>query len=686
MLRRFRRRHDPGPAIVGLRARDCERRSAQLRECRHRIGDQGDRPLHRHDLHHRPARERHADAGVRKVAQQERSLWPADVDPAPAGLRGGHQRRWVCQGGARGRSQAAIVTHASGRRALEQGHRRPDRHAGVLPVVRIGRQPHRRAAAADFAEQLDHGQPGQQHPGRDRLRRQPAPPGAHHRRARRAGGGRARRDPDPQRHRQRYRATRHAPDGTGCRRRLGPRHGAGRSAHQRRHRARAVAGPCQPGQEPDRAPGSRKLHPRQYPRRLPEKRRRQPRRANAARRRLARCLGRAGAAAGHVGQLDHVGHRQRAGRQRCRRPGRPARPAEQHRHGRHRQHLRPAKPAHRQCRRRRRRPGFRLHPGRCLDQQPDHHRAGRGLPQPALGHRPARRAPRPGVHRGAGGRSHVQQGVRIRRAVGRRHGRLRQQIPLRRRAELHRRQLEQQHRQPGAGCQPGDGRHDHAKRAVGPDLRPVPPDRRRARPWRRGPRTGKRWQRQHPVDAKPDHARQRTGHHQGRPERADHHRFVHHVGQQQRQPVPDRRAARRRPAAQGAPADLGRRHHQDGHLPREFERRCVHPQPGLGPDDQCARHRKQCAGRRWPDHRAGWPDRRHRRRRRRKSARPGRHPGAGQPVQVPHTLAQQDQPDGVPASGRGAQQGCIELDRDGPLRIHARRWRGWPARNVAAAA
>ncbi len=112
-----------------------------------------------------------------KSLSKSASLRPADVDPAPAGLRGGHQRRRLRQGGARGRSQAAIVAHASGRRALEQGDRRPDRHAGVLPVVRIGRQPHGRAAAADFAEQLDHGQPGQQHPGRDRLRRQPAPPG-----------------------------------------------------------------------------------------------------------------------------------------------------------------------------------------------------------------------------------------------------------------------------------------------------------------------------------------------------------------------------------------------------------------------------------------------------------------------------------------------------------------------------
>jgi general secretion pathway protein D len=42
------------------------------------------------------------------------------------------------------------------------------------PQLRIGGQPDRRAAPADFAEQFDHGQPGQQQPGDHRLRRQPA--------------------------------------------------------------------------------------------------------------------------------------------------------------------------------------------------------------------------------------------------------------------------------------------------------------------------------------------------------------------------------------------------------------------------------------------------------------------------------------------------------------------------------
>jgi general secretion pathway protein D len=75
---------------------------------------------------------------------------------------------------------------------------------------------------------------------------------------------------------------------------------------------------------------------------------------------------------------------------------------------------------------------FRLHPGRRLHQQPDHHGAGRGLPQPARRHRPARRAPRPGVYRGAGGRNEFAESVGIRRAVAGPVGQRHQQVPGRR--------------------------------------------------------------------------------------------------------------------------------------------------------------------------------------------------------------------------------------------------------------
>ncbi len=140
-----------------------------------------------------------------------------------------------------------------------------------------------------------------------------------------------------------------------------------------------------------------------------------------------------------------------------RRPRRPAGPAEQHRRRHHRRRLRPAGPVQR----RRRRPGFRLHPGRCLDQQPDHHRAGRDLPQPARRHRPARRAPRPGVYRGAGGRDEFAEGVGIRRAMAGLVGQRHQQVPRRRRAVLQ--QHERQHHRPrrGRARRPGR-RHHHA--------------------------------------------------------------------------------------------------------------------------------------------------------------------------------------------------------------------------------
>ena len=51
------------------------------------------------------------------------------------------------------------------------------------------------------------------------------------------------------------------------------------------------------------------------------------------------------------------------------------------------------------------------------------------------------------------------------------------------------------------------------------------------------------------------------------------------------------------------------------------------------------RHRKQCAGRQRPDHRAGRPDLGRRNREPRKGARPGRHSRHRQPVQVPAPAA-----------------------------------------------
>ena len=161
------------------------RRRAQLRQRRHGVGDQGGRPLHRHDLHHRPAREGHPDPGVGAHADQVAGVRAADLGVAPAGLCGRHRRR-LRQGGAGIGSEIAVLAdHGRHRRQARQG--RPGGDPDLPPQLRVGRQPDRGAAPAHFAEQLDHGQPGQQQPGDHRLRRQLAPPRKNHRRARRAG-------------------------------------------------------------------------------------------------------------------------------------------------------------------------------------------------------------------------------------------------------------------------------------------------------------------------------------------------------------------------------------------------------------------------------------------------------------------------------------------------------------------
>jgi general secretion pathway protein D len=78
---------------------------------------------------------------------------------------------------------------------------------------------------------------------------------------------------------------------------------------------------------------------------------------------------------------------------------------------------------------------------------------------------------------------------------------------------------------PAIGSAPA---HDRDLPSNRPVDRHLQADQRRAGPGRAGALAGIGRQRQHPVDAEHDHARQRTGHHQGRPERADHDRPVHH--------------------------------------------------------------------------------------------------------------------------------------------------------------
>jgi type II secretion system protein D len=130
-----------------------------------------------------------------------------------------------------------------------------------------------------------------------------------------------------------------------------------------------------------------------------------------------------------------------------------------------------------------------------------------------------------------------------------------QQLPRRRPAVLQCRRQQQQHRQPGLGRGAGIG---------GASAAPRPRPRSRIRPacrsassgrsmassaWARSPTPGQYRQGQHPVDAEHDHAGQRAGDDQGRPEHPDHHRLLHDRRERRKQPVPDRRPQGRGPAA-----------------------------------------------------------------------------------------------------------------------------------------
>ena len=202
------------------------------------------------------------------------------------------------------------------RRAADR--RRPDRHPDFSLELRVGCQSHRRAAPADFSEQFDHGQPGQQQPGDHGLCRQPESPFENHRRAGRTGGCRSGRGAGALRRRQRCRRHGQPPDGAGARRRFRPRVGAGRSAHQLGGGARAIGRARQPRQVADHETRSADRRSGQCPRGVSEKRRRHQAGADAA----------GGGVVRHLAAANPAGHTGRFGRYRRywrrRRCGRPA--------------------------------------------------------------------------------------------------------------------------------------------------------------------------------------------------------------------------------------------------------------------------------------------------------------------------------------------------------------------------
>ena len=104
------------------------------------------------------------------------------------------------------------------------------------------------------------------------------------------------------------------------------------------------------------------------------------------------------------------------------------------------------------------------------------------------------------------------------------------------------------------------------------------------------------------------------------------------------------------------PADQRKRHGQDADLPGGLQRAGVTRQFAHRPHHQQALHRIQRAGgRRQIIVLGGLMQDELFRQTEDKVPVPGRHPGSGQPVQQRNPLAQEDQPDGVPAPRGGAR-------------------------------
>jgi general secretion pathway protein D len=163
--------------------------------------------------------------------------------------------------------------------------------------------------------------------------------------------------------------------------------------------------------------------------------------------------------------------------------------------------------------------------------------------------------------------------------------------------------------------------------------------------------------RQHPVHAQPADAGQRGGQDRDRPERALRDRLLHQQQcrqQRHRQSVPDHRAQGRRPDAAGQAADQRERHRQAVDLPGGLQRAGVVDQLADRADHQQALDRVECAGEDGAivvlggllqDEYAGNQD---------KVPGLGDVPLFGNLFKQREPLAQEDQPDGVPASGGGA--------------------------------